>query len=123
VLRIGPVAVAIASLLALGALVPQKWRSWLPYSSPRLASLAVLPLANLSGDTTQEYFADGMTDVLIADLAQISSLRVISRMSIMQFKGTKTPLPEIARQLKVDAIIEGSVLRSGDQVRITAELV
>ena len=71
----------------------------------------------------EEYFADGMTDVLIADLAQISSLRVISRTSVMQLKGTKKSLKEIARQLNVDGIIEGSVLRSGDQVRITAQLV
>jgi eukaryotic-like serine/threonine-protein kinase len=121
-LRMG--AVALAGLMLVFAwLLPQKWRDWLPHSAPRMASLAVLPLANLSGDTTQEYFADGMTDVLIADLAQISSLRVISRMSVMQFKGTKKPLREIARQLNVDAIINGSVLRSGDTVRITAELV
>ena len=99
-----------------------KWRGWLP-SGRRLTSLAVLPLHNLSNDPEEEYFADGMTDVLIADLAQISSLRVISRTSVMQLKGTKKPLPEIAHQLNVDGVIEGSVLRSGDQVRITAQLV
>jgi TolB-like protein len=88
-----------------------------------LTSLAVLPLSNLSNDPEEEYFADGMTDVLIADLAQISSLRVISRASVMQLKGTKKPLAEIARQLNVDGVIVGSVLRSGDQVRINAELV
>ena len=90
---------------------------------PRITSLAVLPLANVSGDAAQEYFADGMTDVLIADLAQIGALKIISRTSIMQLKGVKKPLPEIARQLQVDAIVDGSVLRSGDRVRITAELV
>ena len=88
-----------------------------------MTSLAVLPLSNLSNDPEEEYFADGMTDVLIADLAQISSLRVISRASVMQLKGTKKPLAEIARQLNVDGVIVGSVLRSGDQVRINAELV
>jgi serine/threonine-protein kinase len=92
-------------------------------SGPRLTSLAVLPLNNLSNDPEQEYFADGMTDLLIADLAQISSLRVISRTSVMQLKGTKKSLVEIARQLNVDGVIEGTVLRSGGRVRITVELV
>jgi serine/threonine-protein kinase len=118
-------APAIAFGLALIAfgLLPQRWREALTGSGHHLTSLAVLPLHNLSNDREQEYFADGMTDVLIADLAQISSLRVISRSSVMQLKGTKKSLPEIARQLNVDGVIEGSVLRSGDQVRITAELV
>lgn len=122
VLWVGGLAAAMG-LLGSWALIPQKWRGWLPYSGRRLASLAVLPLTNLSNDPEQEYFADGMTDVLIADLAQIGSLRVISRTSVMQFKGTKKSLPEIARQLNVDGVITGSVLLSGDQVRITAELV
>ncbi len=87
-------------------------------------SIAVLPLENLSGDPEQEYFADGMTDALIADLAQIGALRVISRTSVMQYKGgVRKPLPEIARELNVDAIIEGSVFREGDRVRITAQLI
>jgi len=90
---------------------------------PRIESLAVLPLANLSGDPEQEYFVDGMTDELIADLGQIEALRVISRTSVMQYKGVKKPLPQIARELNVDAVIEGSVLRSGDRVRITAQLI
>jgi serine/threonine-protein kinase len=89
----------------------------------KIESLAVLPLANLSGDPEQEYFADGMTDELIADLGQIEALRVISRTSVMQYKGVKKPLPQIARELNVDAVIEGSVLRSGDRVRITAQLI
>jgi TolB-like protein/DNA-binding winged helix-turn-helix (wHTH) protein/Tfp pilus assembly protein PilF len=88
-----------------------------------IRSLAVLPLENLSGDASQNYFADGMTDELITDLAQISALRVISRTSVMAYKGARKPLPEIARELNVDAVIEGSVLRSGDQVRITAQLI
>jgi adenylate cyclase len=89
-----------------------------------IRSIAVLPLENLSGDPSQEYFADGMTDELITDLATISALRVISRTSVMQFKGEhRKPLPEIARALDVDAVVEGSVLRIGNRVRITAQLI
>ncbi len=87
-----------------------------------IRSLAVLPLENLSGDA-QDYFADGMTDELITDLAQISALRVISRTSVMPYKGARRSLPLVARELNVDAIVEGTVLRSGDQVRITAQLI
>ncbi len=83
----------------------------------------MLPLENLSGDASQNYFADGMTDELITDLAQISALRVISRTSVMVYKGARKPLPQIARELNVDAVVEGTVLRSGDQVRITAQLI
>ncbi len=90
---------------------------------PKIESLAVLPLANLSGDPQQEYFSDGMTDALIAELGQIGSLRVISRTSVMQYKGAKRPLPQIAKELNVDAVIEGSVLRSGNRVRITIQLI
>ncbi len=88
-----------------------------------IRSLAVLPLENLSGDASQNYFADGMTDELITDLAQISALRVISRTSVMVYKGAHKPLPQIARELNVDAVVEGTVLHSGDQVRITAQLI
>ncbi len=90
---------------------------------PRVESLAVLPLVNLSHDPEQEYFADGMTEQLTTDLGQISALRVISRTSAMHYKGTSKTLPEIARELHVDAVVEGSVERSGDQVRITAQLI
>jgi TolB-like protein/Tfp pilus assembly protein PilF len=92
---------------------------------PEIQSIAVLPLENLSGDPGQEYFSDGMTEALIAELGQIGSLRVISRTSVMRFKGARPQggLEEIARQLKVDALIEGSVLRSGDRVRVTAQLI
>jgi TolB-like protein/DNA-binding winged helix-turn-helix (wHTH) protein len=90
---------------------------------PQIRSVAVLPLQNLSADPAQEYFSDGMTDALITDLAQIGSLKVISRTSTTQYKGTKKPLPEIARELNVDGIIEGTVQRSGDRVRITAQLI
>jgi TolB-like protein/DNA-binding winged helix-turn-helix (wHTH) protein/Flp pilus assembly protein TadD len=88
-----------------------------------IRSLAVLPLDNLSGVASQDYFADGMTDELITDLAQISALRVISRTSVMVYKGARRPLPQIARELNVDAVVEGTVLHSGDQVRITAQLI
>ena len=86
-------------------------------------SLVVLPLENLSGDKDQDYFADGMTDELIANLAKIRSLHVISRSTAMTYKGTRKPLSEIARELKVDAVVEGTVMRVGNRVRITAELV
>jgi TolB-like protein/DNA-binding winged helix-turn-helix (wHTH) protein/Tfp pilus assembly protein PilF len=92
-------------------------------AAPRLRSIAVLPLDNLSGDPSQDYFVDGMTDELITDLAKVGSLRVISRTSAMRYKGTKKGLPEIARELNVDRIVEGSVLRSGQRVRITAQLL
>ena len=91
--------------------------------SPDIRSLAVLPLESLSGDASQDYFADGMTDELITDLGQISALRVISRTSVMAYKRARKPLPQIARELNVDAVVEGTVLRSGDQVRITAQLI
>jgi serine/threonine protein kinase/Tfp pilus assembly protein PilF len=94
------------------------------HESPlQIQSLAVLPLANLSGDPEQEYFADGMTEALITNLSKVSSLKVISRTSVMQFKGAKKPLREIARQLRVQGVIEGSVLRAGDRVRIMVQLI
>jgi TolB-like protein/DNA-binding winged helix-turn-helix (wHTH) protein/Flp pilus assembly protein TadD len=91
--------------------------------APAIRSLAVLPLENLSGDASQNYFSDGMTDELINDLAQIGALRVISRTSVMVYKGARKPLPQIARELHVDAVVEGTVLRDGDRVRITAKLI
>src|SRR6266853_3788332 len=92
-------------------------------SSPRIQSLVVLPLENLSNDPEQEYFADGMTDQLITNLAQISALKVISRTSAMRYKGTKKSLPEIARELHVDAVVEGAVMWMGGRVRISAQLI
>jgi TolB-like protein len=83
----------------------------------------VLPLANLSGDPAREFFADGMTEELITQLGKVTRARVISRQSVMQFKGTKASLAEIAQKLKVDAVVEGSVLQSGNRVRVTARLV
>lgn len=92
--------------------------------SEEIESIAVLPLENLSGDPEQEYFADGMTERLISELAKISGLqKVISRMSVMQYKGVRKSMPEIARELNVDAVVEGSVLILGDRVRITAQLI
>jgi eukaryotic-like serine/threonine-protein kinase len=88
-----------------------------------IASIAVLPLENLSHDPAQEYFADGMTEALIAELARNRSLRVVSRTSALRFKGVTRPLPDIARELGADAVIEGSVLRAGNRVRITARLI
>jgi TolB-like protein/DNA-binding winged helix-turn-helix (wHTH) protein/Tfp pilus assembly protein PilF len=92
-------------------------------SSPVIRSLVVLPLENLSGDPSQDYFSDGMTDELITELGQISDLRVISRTSAMTYKGTRRTLPQIAQELNVDAVVEGAVLRSGGRVRITAQLI
>ncbi len=90
---------------------------------PRFRALAVLPLVDLSGDPARAYFADGMTEELITQLGKVTSARVISRQSVMQFKGTKIPLTEIAQKLRVDAVVEGSVLQSGNRVRVTARLV
>jgi len=115
---------AIAGGVALALGIVAVW--FLSRSAPDLApirSIAVLPLANLSGDPEQEYFSDGMTEALISNLAKISALRVISRTSAMHYKGTRKTLPEIARELNVDAFVEGSVARSGDRVRITAQLI
>jgi TolB-like protein len=95
----------------------------LPAADGPIRSLAVLPLQNLSNDTSEDYFADGMTEELITQLGQIRSLRVISRTSVMTYKSGRKPLTEIARELRVEAVVEGSVLRSGDQVRINAQLI
>jgi TolB-like protein/Tfp pilus assembly protein PilF len=117
-----------AGLILVAALAGWNWRDSLrrivnPSSAPVIRSLAVLPLENLTGDASQEYFADGMTDALITDLAQIRDLRVISRTSIMRYKGIRKPLPEIARELGVDGIVEGTVVHSGSRVRITSQLI
>src|SRR5215472_14709839 len=123
--RVIAVSLATVALLGLAALA---WRNNVrtPASGSgpvHIESLAVLPLENLSKDPDQEYFADGMTDALITDLAKIRALRVISRTSIVQYKGKRRLAPEIAQELKVDAIVEGTVMRSGDRVRITAQLI
>ena len=115
-------ALVVALLIVLGW--PTVRDRLLARPGPRqIESLAVLPLANLSGDPGQDFFADGMTEALITDLGKISALRVISRTSVVQYKGTKKPLPEIARELNVDGLIEGTVSRSGNHFRITANLL
>jgi len=123
VVALGLTLIGLLAVLAIFDV--DKWRSRLlgHPGGPPIRSLAVLPLSNLTGDPQQEYFADGMTDALITDLAKIRSLKVISRTSVMQFKDAKKPLPEIARALGVDGILEGSVQRSGGRVRITAQLI
>ena len=118
------VIVAGALIIIVSLAILSVWLFRSPGLSPSgIRSLAVLPLENLSGDASQNYFADGMTDELITDLAQISALRVISRTSVMAYKGARKPLPQIARELNVDAVVEGTVLRAGNQVRITAQLI
>jgi len=119
-LAIGLVVVAIVVGLNIG-----RWREKvLGGAGPgRIESLAVLPLENLTGDPEQEYFADGMTGALITELSKIGALRVISRQSVMRYKDVKKPLPEIARELNVNAVVEGSVLRVAERVRITAQLI
>jgi TolB-like protein/DNA-binding winged helix-turn-helix (wHTH) protein/Flp pilus assembly protein TadD len=112
----------LCGLLALGLVAFSMWLHAKAGGAP-IRSIAVLPLKNLSGDPSEEYFVDGMTDQLITDLAKIGSLRVISGTSIMPYKGAKKSLPDIARELNVDAIVEGSAIRSGQRVRITAQLI
>lgn len=115
----------LALVVAIAAMLPGSWRDRILPRTPssRIESVAVLPLENLSHDPEQEYFADGMTDALITDLAKIHALRVISRNSIMQYRSNRRPMPEIARELNVDAVVEGTVVRSGNRVRITAQLI
>jgi len=122
-LRLHAWKISAFALLALMASLAT-WRLHsLMHRPPVIRSLAVLPLESLSSEASQDYFADGMTDELISDLGQISALRVISRTSVMTYKYARKPLPQIARELNVDAVVEGTVLRSGDQVRITAQLI
>ena len=119
--------VIIYSLAAVVAVVlifvGKGWRAPTPAAAPAIQSLAVLPLQNLSPDPEQDYFSEGMTDELITNLAKITRLKVISHTSVERYKGAKLSLPEIANQLGVDAVVEGSVTRSGDRVRITAQLI
>ena len=120
----GAIAIVVVGLAALLALtIHARNVATNRVNATRSTSLVVLPLENLSGDKDQDYFADGMTDELIANLAKIRSLHVISRSTAMTYKGTRKPLSEIARELNVDAVVEGTVMRVGSRVRITAELV
>src|SRR5271165_6569901 len=122
--KTGRLVLVLCALFTLGLVT---WTMWghvhAKAAVPPIHSIAVLPLDNLSGDPSEEFFADGMTDQLITDLAKVGSLRVISRTSVMQYKGAKQSLPEIARELNVDAIVEGSVIRSGQRVRVTSQLL
>jgi TolB-like protein/DNA-binding winged helix-turn-helix (wHTH) protein len=118
------VALAVAALVAAALFIWKSAGERVAISSPpRIHSLAVLPVVNLSGDVGQDFFADGMTEELTTDLGKISALRVISRTSAMRYKDTKKPLREIARELNVDAVVEGTVARSGSHLRVTANLV
>lgn len=116
-----PIAAAALLASAVGTYV----RGWLRERNAltNIHSIAVLPLVNLSHDTGQDYLADGLTEALTTDLGKLSTLRVISRTSTGRFKGTNKSVPEIARELRVDALVEGAVLRSGDKVRVTAQLI
>jgi len=122
-----PAIAGIIAILALAAALlinAGEHRNWFGRGAAHpVTSIAVLPLANLSNDPGQEYFADGMTEELISDLAKIQPLRVISRTSVMQYRNANKTLPQIAKELQVDAVVEGSVIRSGNKVRITAQLI
>jgi eukaryotic-like serine/threonine-protein kinase len=121
---IGAAAFALLVLaLAAWKYAPRNMKHTAIAAPAGVKSIAVLPLENVSHDPAQDYFADGMTDELTTQLAQISALRVISRTSVMQYKDTKKPLPQIAKDLHVDAVVEGSVMQSGNRVRISAQLI
>jgi TolB-like protein/DNA-binding winged helix-turn-helix (wHTH) protein/Tfp pilus assembly protein PilF len=124
---LAPVWVIATGVLLLAALAWFGWERISKYRAateqPRIDSVAVLPLTNLAGETAEDYFADGMTEELITELAKAGSLRVISRTSVMRFKRTDRPLLEIGRELNVNAFVEGTVRRSGDRVRITVQLI
>ena len=120
----GVAAVVAAVALVAGLIVTGTWpRLRGQLASEPIRSLAVLPFENLTGDPEQDYFVDGMTDAVITDLAQVRALRVISRTSVTQYKLAKKALPRIAEELGVDAVVEGTVSRSGDRVRVTAQLI
>ncbi|HSE41584.1 MAG TPA: protein kinase [Acidobacteriota bacterium] len=128
--RIFWLTITLLLIVVIMGLVIYKWREISlrerlagPNTGKHIKSIAVLPLENLPRDPKEEYFADGMTEALITDLAKIGSLKVISRTSVMQYKGTKKPIRQIAQELNVDALVEGSVLRAENQVRITAQLI
>ncbi len=121
--RIAAVLILAAAILAASALTWAYVSHHRSAGATRIGSIAVLPLENLSHDPGQEYFSDGMTSAVISNVSALRPLRVISRTSTERYKGTKKSLPEIAKELNVDAVIEGSVLRAGDRVRIDVELI
>ncbi len=116
-------AAVIVALLIAGFVYLKRFRQTPGASEAPISSLAVLPLENFSGDASQEYFVDGMTEALTTELAQIRALRIISRTSAMKYKGVRKSLPDIARELNVDGIVEGSVSRAGDRVKVTVQLI
>ncbi|HKQ77711.1 MAG TPA: protein kinase [Blastocatellia bacterium] len=118
-----PAVAAIAAMLIVGLVYFLVWRSAPAAQPDQIKSLAVLPLDNLSGDPAQDYFADGITEALIVGLAKVGALRVSSRTSVMQYQRTRKPLADIARELNVDAVVEGTVQRFGEKVKITAQLI
>jgi TolB-like protein/DNA-binding winged helix-turn-helix (wHTH) protein/Tfp pilus assembly protein PilF len=121
---VSAMAVTVGVVLFVGfGIADWRHRIFQAHASPRIQSIAVLPFKNLSGDPEQEYFVDGMTDALMTDLAQTNSLRVISSTSSMRYKGSTKTVQEIGNELKVDAVIEGAVVRSGDDVRVDAQLI
>lgn len=117
------VIVCLGIVIGLKLAGSRHWMASQPQPAPQISALAVIPLENLSGDPEQEYFADGMTDALITDLAKMSSVRVTSRTSVTRYKATRKSIKEIGRELNVDALVEGTVTRSGSRVRITAQLI
>ena len=118
-----PIAIAVAALVAGGWWIQSQDRSGSEGTTPAIPSIAVLPFEDLTRDASEEYFVDGMTEVLTAELAKIKALKVISRTSAMRFKDTELAMPEIADELDVVGLIEGSVLREGDEIRVTAQLI
>ena len=122
---------AVSAILVTGLTIaiavsigyPRSWRGGRSSVAPEISAIAVIPLENLSHDPEQEYFADGMTDALITDLAKMGSLRITSRTSVMRYKATKKSIKDVGRELNVDAVVEGTVMRSGSRVRITAQLI
>ncbi len=112
---------AVFAAVVVAVLAGLIWRQW--FRPTKIVSLAVLPLQNLSGDPGEEYFADAMTEALVTELGKLRELQVISRQSVMQYKRSNKPVPQIARELHVDAIVEGSVLRSDGKIRITVQLI
>ena len=117
------IACAVLALVGVAAGLLWRQRQVEGLRAVRIESLAVLPLENLSGNPDEEYFADGMTEALITELGKVHALRVISRQSVMQYKGTTKSVPQIARELHVDAVVEGSAMRAGNKVRITIQLI
>jgi TolB-like protein/DNA-binding winged helix-turn-helix (wHTH) protein len=115
--------VAVVVTAAIGIAIVGAYRKRAAGVSPRIAALAVLPLENLSHDAEQQYFADGLTDALITDLAKMGSARITSRTSVMQYQGTKKTVKEIGHELNVDAVVEGTVTYAGNRVRVTAQLI